>query len=287
MGLIDFILNLAGLLFWLNWRAARYNPFSRRIPATLMGTLRPTAPINNSRWPLLVVITTLVVSRGLLYRFFSSFSNTWTGYVDLQVIVLSFRSDSLLRMLEFSCFSFGTTLMVFYSWLLLLSCLAGPEPIHRLIRVQLGRVDAWPQWIKPLLPIAIAALLWLPASWLLVKIRVIPPAVSIADSLEKSLVIGLGQCLTWKYPVVAILVLHLLNTYIYFGKHPFWNYVGAVADKLLPMRRIWNNPQTNFYSPAVKAAIKGSFTLIAIILTFLAAEFATRGLIRLYGRLPI
>src|SRR5579859_8112791 len=102
MGLIDFILNLAGLLFWLNWRAARFNPLNQRIPATLMGTLRPAAPVSHSRWPLLVMIIVLLMARGLFYRLISSLATTWTGYVNLQVIVLSFRSDSCLRMLEFS-----------------------------------------------------------------------------------------------------------------------------------------------------------------------------------------
>ena len=40
MGLIDFILNLAGLLLWLNWRAAKADPLGKPAPATLIGTLR-------------------------------------------------------------------------------------------------------------------------------------------------------------------------------------------------------------------------------------------------------
>ena len=288
MGLIDFILNLAGLLLWLNWRAARFNPLNRRAPATLMGTLRPAVTVPQSRWPLLAFITALLLLRGFSYRLISSLTSVWTGTVDLQVIALSFRSDSILRMLEFSFFRFGVTLGVFYSWLLLLSALAGPEPLHRLVRVQIGRIDAWPAWIKLLLPAAVAAILWLPASWLLAEIRVVPHAVSVADELEKALVIGVGQCLTWKYPVGAVLILHLLNTYIYFGKHPFWNYVGGVAAQLLrPLRGLWASTRTTTYSPAVKAATKGLLTFVAIVLTFLVAEFAARGLGRLYARLPI
>jgi hypothetical protein len=288
MGLIDFILNLAGMLLWLNWRAARFNPLNRRTPATLMGTLRPAVTASQSRWPLLAFITALLLLRGVFYRLISSLVSTWTGVVDLQVIVLSFRSDSILRMLEFSFFSFGVTLGIFYSWLLLLSALAGPEPLHRLIKVQIGRVDAWPAWVKLVLPVAVTAVLWLPASWLLAEIRVFPHSISVSDKLEKSVVIGLGQCLTWKYPIGAILILHLLNTYIYFGKHPFWNYIGAVAEKLLrPLRGMWAGPTVTGCSPAVKAATKGLLTFIAIVLTFLLSELAARGLIRLYGRLPI
>ncbi len=44
MGLIDFILNLAGLLLWLNWRAAKADPLGKSKPATLIGTLRRAEP---------------------------------------------------------------------------------------------------------------------------------------------------------------------------------------------------------------------------------------------------
>jgi len=36
MGIVDFILNLAGLLLWLNWRSNRFDPLVKRQPATLM-----------------------------------------------------------------------------------------------------------------------------------------------------------------------------------------------------------------------------------------------------------
>jgi hypothetical protein len=35
MALIDLILNLAGLLLWLNWRSVRFDPLGKRTPATL------------------------------------------------------------------------------------------------------------------------------------------------------------------------------------------------------------------------------------------------------------
>ena len=46
MGFVDFILNLAGLLLWINWRAAMFDPLGKRTPATLIGTLRRAAPAN-------------------------------------------------------------------------------------------------------------------------------------------------------------------------------------------------------------------------------------------------
>ena len=31
MGYVDFILNLAGLLLWLNWRSDRFDPLVKRL----------------------------------------------------------------------------------------------------------------------------------------------------------------------------------------------------------------------------------------------------------------
>jgi uncharacterized protein YggT (Ycf19 family) len=107
-------------------------------------------------------------------------------------------------------------------------------------------------------------------------LQVIPQPVSPAHRLEAALVIGLGGYLAWKYLAGALLALHLLNSYIYFGKHPVWAYVNAEARALLsPLR------------PVPLRVGKADFApVVGIALVFLAAELAGRGLVLLYGKLP-
>jgi len=269
MGIVDFILNLAGLLLWLNWRSDRFDPLVKRLPATLMGTLRPATPKKLRRWHLLAFIAALLLLRAVIYWWLGSAVN-WTGKLDLGVVVLSFRSDWFLRILLFSFFSFGLTLGIFYAWLLLLSLLAGPDPIHRLVKIPLGRVDGWPRWAKIFLPFVVTAiLLWL-ASWL----QILPPA-SPAYRFQQSLVIAAGSYLLWKFPLGTILLLHLLNSYIYFGKHPFWKYVNATAQTILrPLKNIPLQLGKVDFAP-----------LVALALLFFTAELASRGLISIYARL--
>ena len=276
MGLIDFILNLAGLLLWLNWRSVRFDPLGKRTPATLIGTLRRAEPRRLRRWHLLAALGGLLLLRALFYWQIGSAAR-WTGILNLSVITLSFRSDYFVRMLLFSIFSFGLTLGVFYLWLLLLSILAGPEPLpfHRLVRMPLGGIDRWARGVKFLLPLIVTATLWWLASWLLAWLQVIPEPVSPAHRIEESLVIGLSSYLAWKYLAGALLVLHLLNSYIYFGKHPFWGYVNAGAQTLLsPLRALPLRVGKADFAPVV-----------GIVLVFLAAELAGRGLVLLYGKL--
>jgi uncharacterized protein YggT (Ycf19 family) len=277
MGLIDFILNLAGLLLWLNWRSVRFDPLGKRTPATLIGTLRRAEPRRLRRWHLLAALGGLLLLRALFYWQIGSAAR-WTGTLNLSVITLSFRSDYFVRMLLFSIFSFGLTLGVFYLWLLLLSILAGPEPLpfHRLVRMPLGGIDRWARGVKFLLPLFVMATFWWLASWLLAELQIIPKPVSTAQRFEESLVIGLSSYLTWKYLAGALLVLHLLNSYIYFGKHPFWGYVNAGAQTLLsPLRALPLRVGKADFAPVV-----------GIVLVFLAAELAGRGLVFLYERLP-
>jgi uncharacterized protein YggT (Ycf19 family) len=99
----------------------------------------------------------------------------------------------------------------------------------------------------------------------------------VAHRIEQSLVIGLGGYLVWKFLIGALLALHLLNSYIYFGRHPFWNYVNATAQTLLkPLEKI-----------PLRAGKVDFAPVVGIALTFLLAEFAGRGLVLLYAKLPL
>jgi len=278
MGIVDFILNLAGLLLWLNWRSNRFDPLIQRLPATLMGTLRPAAPRKLRPWHLLALVALLLWLRAAVYWWVGAETN-WAGKLNLGLVVLWFSSGphgvGFGHMALFSFASFGVTLGVFYAWLLVLSLLAGPPPIHGLVRIPLGRVDDWPRWARILLPFLVTAGVWWLASGWLMQLHILTP-LPPAGRFQQALILGAGAYLLWKIPLGAILVLHLLNTYIYFGRHPFWKYIGATAQTVLqPLKRI-----------PLRAGKLDFAPLLAVGLIFLAAHFAERGLMLLFNRLP-
>lgn len=272
MGIVDFILNLAGLLLWLNWRSLRFDPLVKRLPATLMGTLRPAAPQRLRRWHLLVILAVLLFLRAVIYRWMAPF---WIAKLDFGMVVVPFRSDWFGGILFFSFLSFGLMLWVVYIALLFLSVLKGPEPVHALVKVPLGRVDDWSRGVKVVLPFIATAACWFVVSWPLGWIQHL--TISMPLRVEQSVVIGLASYLIWKFPAGALLVLHLLSSYIYFGRHPFWKYVNATAQKLLqPLRRIPLDFRKVDFAP-----------LVGIALIFLVAEGASGGLAWLFARLPL
>ena len=278
MGLIDFILNLAGLLLWLNWRAAKADPLGKSKPATLIGTLRRAEPGKARRWHLPAALGGLLLLRALFYwQIGSALKPAWAGTLDFGVIAPSFVSSSFWRILLFSIFSFARMVGIVYLWLILLSILVGPMPTHRLVKIQLGNIDGWPRWMKFLLPLALVGLLWWLASWILAWMGIIPKPISAMHRIEESLVIGLGSYLVWKFLIATLLVLHLLNSYVYFGKNPFWNYVNATARQLLrPLEKVRLRAGRADFAP-----------IVGIALVFLLAELGGRAIIYIYGRLPI
>jgi len=275
MGLIDFILNLAGLLLWLNWCSVPLDPLAQPSAKTLLGTLRRAGPGGWGRWKFLVALAALLLIRPLFYWQIGSALN-WTPNLSLAAIVLPFRSEFLGRMFLFSLFSFGLTLAVFYLWLLFLALInrrvADADPFQKLVHAHLGRVGRWPWPMQLPLPLVAAGVIWLALHPLLVHWEIAPATKSLVQLLEQALLMGIGAYLPLKYLIASFLFAHLLTSYVYLGNHPVWNFANVTAHHLLaPLR--W----------APLHLSKLDFTpLLGIVLVFLAAEFALHWLPRLY-----
>lgn len=244
MGLLDFILNLVGLLLWFNWRAAQFDPLSTSRPATLAGTIRRAEKTAFKRWHLPLALLGLLLLRVPLYKTFGSALN-WTGKIDIGTISIPFNSNtaSSLPMLLYSFYSFGVVLAVFLIWVLLLSALksAAPESdsLRQLLQLHLGRVERWSRGPKLLLPLLAIAPIWWLASWPLTFYGIMPAPGSMLARLLQALLVGLGSYLAWKFLVVGIFALYFVSSYVFFGRQPFWQHLDLVARQLLaPLRRL-------------------------------------------------
>lgn len=236
MALIDFILNIACLLLWLNWLSIRFDPLARTSAASLVGTLKKTEQSGSKQWKFLGSLLALLLVRALAYWQMGS-ATGWTPGLDLGIVTLPFRSDYLVRMFLFSLLSFASTVAVFYLWMLLLSLVnchvPDTDPLQKLVRLYCKRVDRWPQWIKALLPLVVGGLFWLTLHPLLARLAIVPANKSTTQLFAQSATIGLGTYLALKYLIVGILFLHLLNSYVFMGHHPAWNFVNTTARNLL------------------------------------------------------
>jgi uncharacterized protein YggT (Ycf19 family) len=281
MGIVDFILNLAGLSLWLSWCSARLDPLARRPSAsTLIGTLKRAEPRVMASWYLPAGLVILLVLRGVLYYEIGP-AVDWNPSIELGAIAVPFRSQLLGRILLFSFVSFGVLLWVVYSWLLLLPLLVGEtppvEPVNRLVAQHLGPLSSLPAALKALLPWFLSAMVWFGASFVLVQWKLIPAPLSFMHRVEQSMVLGMGVYLALKYFLGTVLFLYLLSSYIYLGNHFCWDFVAAAGQRLTtPLRRLPLRVGKVDFAPVL---------LLAIL--FLVAQWLERGLTLLYEHLPL
>ena len=275
MPLINFTLNLAALLLWLNWRSV---PVS--VPAsalTLASTLKPTDTRRGSGLAFWIGLPALLLGRALFYWQIGP-AVDWTPHLPLGAITLSFRCDAFDRILLYSFLSFGLTLGIFYGWLCLLSAVNSRQTeldaVQRQVQLLIGPLAQFPAIVQALTPFVVAALLWLFWGPFFEHLRLMPPRQSFWQLMQQAVVIGFSLVLSLKYLVAGLLGLHFLNTYVYLGGAPFWNFVTVSARNLAwPLR--WCRFGKVDLAPPVG---------IAVVLGL--AELGNYWLPRLYQRLP-
>jgi uncharacterized protein YggT (Ycf19 family) len=259
MGLIDFILDLAGVLVWLSWRSIRFDPLVKTTPATLVGTLRRAEPRRSKGWPHLAGLATLLVVRALLYRQIGPEAD-WTLKLNLYFVILAFRSDRFSPVMLFSVLSFVRILMVCYFWLLTLAMInrrsSEPDSIQKMVRLHLGPIARWPLFLQLLLPLLLISVLWIALHPLLVYFEVASRVRSNAHLVEQGALAALALWLSLQYLLPVFLLLHLVGSYVYLGSNSLWEFIGATARNLLaPLRRLPLRIARFDFSPLVGAIL--------------------------------
>jgi uncharacterized protein YggT (Ycf19 family) len=279
MSLIDFILNLAGLLLWLNWRAIRLDPLTRATPATLAGTLRRAEPMRLKRWHFLALLAALVFFRAVFYWQLSPAVN-WTPKLDLGAVALAFGANSFAQKLLFSILSFMRVLLVFYFWLLTLALInhqTPSDPVHKALLLQLGRVTRWPWIFQALTPLILVAALWALFHPLLSYLGIINPARTNLHLLEQALLVGAGTYLSLKFLLPGFLFLHLIASYVYLGASPFWDFISATGRNLLkPLSKIPLRAGKFDFAPLVEMLL--ILGLLHVLPTLLQIQLNSRNL---------
>ena len=127
MGLLHFILNVAALLLWVNWRGMGFKEY---VPyrSTLIHTLRSAETRPLGRWRYLAALVGLLAVRGLLYQQVGA-ALKWVPVIDLGVLVVPFRSDQPWRMTLYSFLGFGVVWLVAWGFEFALVALFGKLPL--------------------------------------------------------------------------------------------------------------------------------------------------------------
>jgi len=194
---------------------------------------------------------------------------------------LTFRSDWAGKILLFSFLSFLASLGAFYASLLFLSGInqkvTDSSPQQRWVRAHLGRIARWPLTVRLLLPWMTLTGLWFVLTPLTSRLDLIPRPDTFGFALQSAMVVGLGGYLVWKYLIAGILLLYILNSYVYMGGSTFWNYINLSTQTLIrPVSFLPLRAGKFDFAPA-----------LVMVVVFLASHGMERGLTGLYGRLPL
>ena len=279
MAVVDWILNLAGVLLWSSWRSNRVERGASRAGVGLASTLRKAESRGAPRWSHLLILIAPLVLRSAFYWQVGS-EGGLSMELDLLTITLPFRCDRLGLMLLYSLLSFLLALGVFYSWLLLLSAInrkvSDSDPVQRLIRSQLGWPERLPALLRLLLPILLGGLGWAAMCPILVRLEVIPAIASTRLLWEQAALLGFSTVLLWKWPIVGLLLVHLFTSYVHFGAGTLLNFVTTTSRNLLRfMGRLQLQLGKLDLSP-----------LVVIFLVMVGATACERLLPRIYQWLP-
>ena len=280
MSVLDFILNCAGLLLWLNWRSRGLSGTGRAPGIALISTLRRAETQRRDAWAAPLILVSVLFLRAVFYWQIGP-ALGWLPRLPFGAIVLHFRSDMFTRMLVFSLLGFLLFLAVFYFSLLLLAGTSRSssqgDPWVGWVRAHLGPMARLPGWFQLLLPPVITFCVWIIIGPLLGLMGIQASAVSFRHLGEQAVVIGLGSWLGWQFLVIAVLVLHMLASYVYLGNAPFWNLITITAQNLLrPLAGLRLRAGKIDFAP-----------LLALTVVVLAAYLVPQLLVWLYARLPV
>lgn len=302
MALLDLILNLAGLLLWFGWRQSRVRVAAPLTGVSLLSTLKraDNGPRRNHLPSVLLVL--LVVRAGVYWQVGSAVE--WVATLPAGLFTLPFQSRFPGHMALYSFASFGMALAVAFLWLIGLSVLH-PRPAdnapNRFVRTQLGFLDRWPASLRLALPFVVMGAAWAVAVPLLIWLRLLPEPQGGLHWAEQSALQGLAFYLQLRWLVAGVLLLHLVNTYVYLGAAAFWTYVQDTATTVLwplravlqaPLRLSWKLTRAKWVH-ALGWAVSlqwGKFDLTpvaGIVLVLGLGEWAVRALVALAARLPL
>jgi len=279
MSWINLITNLIGLLLWLNWISIRYSTLAQPTGVSLAGTIRKADNSRNRQWGSLLMMAGIILLRGFVYYMAQSRMK-----LDLGILAIWFAAvpgyHSFLGMLLFSALSMLVCICGLYAWFALLSIINFQSPDEDLIQKMVRRYFSWleplPRMLKFLLPLVGGIIFWMLAQPLLAWNGIVPHVHGFLQLFLQSLIVGGSSYLLWKHLVAGVLLLHLLNSYLYLGKHPFWNFINTTArNLLLPFSWI-----------PLRAGKVDFLPLAAIAVVFLVGELIIRLPLRNFRWLP-
>ena len=243
MGLLHWILNLAALLLWIYWRTQAV----RTHPATRRGNAAWTSRLGwrFGRWSfvLLLLVALLMVRAG-----FYHLAIPRTGW-DARLSFFQFHSANAFSLslvfpwmkletqLAFSVASFVGWLVPCGYCLVLLAAIkpnsADARNWNQFLASQLGWLHRLPAVILAVVMLALAGAAYYGLTFWFRRLEILPPQTTAEEATRLACGMALHNLRYVAWFAIAVLGLHVLANYIYFGGFAFWKNAEAAGSNLL------------------------------------------------------
>ena len=233
MSWVVYILDLAGLLLWLSFRRVGADP--TRPAGTLLGNLRPAAPVPHRSWTSLLALVLMLALRPLLLVLLATLLDSTPSWAPGPTVI-AFRADDWLRLYLFSTLSFVWTALTGYAVLLAFCGLSrGITELNSFAEFAenlAGPIGRVPVVLMVVFPIFAGALLWSGVRHLLEWQHLLPSTGAGWLLVGQSCLMGLAVWLPLRWVAVLVLVLRFVHNYVYLGEHAVWTLVQTIGRRL-------------------------------------------------------
>lgn len=106
------------------------------------------------------------------------------------------------------------------------------DGLTREIRRRMGWVAMLPAVVLLALPVIMLGLAWLGLGWMAAQVGLVPALHGGRHLVQQAGVVGLGAVLIWRWLLTVVLLLYFVNSYVFFGASPVWDFIHHTGARL-------------------------------------------------------
>jgi len=235
MQIIDFILNVAAWILWVNgWMQCR-NPVKMDRPLTLLSTLKASPPKISVAWFYFGGFLVILLIKTLFLHYLGAPLQT-TMSIDFLLFFVYFKTGSFFSMASMAVASFLKIALIAYIWVWFLWHLSRKGIADNLVN-SLGDSMGLLKGRHVLIQVSVfllgGVLGWLGLGLYFSWMGALPSNQETSLLLWQGLWLSLSAWVGLYWLIVAMLSAYLIHSYIYLGPWEGWDWLEGMVERLL------------------------------------------------------
>ena len=219
MQIIDFILNLAAWILWVNGWMQFHNPTDIQRPLTLVGTLVGPSRRIGVAWIYLGGFLLILLLKTLLLHYLGAPVETSMA-INFMLLIVYFKTGTLVIMFWMALASYLKFAMIAYIWVWFLSRVSRKDLAENIVQ-GLGASLGFLQhrhWVIQILSLILFGMLgWMFLGMVFAWLGVLPAISDVSHLIWQALCISACAWLSLYYLIIVVMILYLIHSYVHLG----------------------------------------------------------------------